>query len=76
MGVFEEHAFPGDAVDVGRLDQVVDRALAIELLIQTGVAAHVIGKAEDNVRLALSGGSGVEQGTQKEKRKKTHGEGR
>lgn len=56
MGVFEKHAFLGDAVDVRRLDKIIERALAIELLIEAGVASHVIGEAEDDVGLALCGG--------------------
>lgn len=75
MGIFEKHAFLGDAVDVRRLDDVVQRALAIELLINAGIAPHVISEAEEDVwTLGLrSGEHGRDQETQSEDGEETHG---
>lgn len=69
MGVLEKHSLPGDAVDVGRLDDVVERAHALELPVDAGVAAHVVGEAEKDVRPVGSedGEEGQEKGEQEER---------
>ena len=49
MGIFKQHPFSSDPVDVRRLDEIIDRAFAVELLIKTGVAPHVIRKEKHNI---------------------------
>ena len=55
-----------EAVDVGRLDNVIEGALAINLLVDAGVAPHVIGKAEKDVgalcRIGMEAGARAEKG--------------
>ena len=49
MSVFKKHAFFGNPIDIRRLDQVIDRALAIEMLIKAAIAPHIIGKEKQNI---------------------------
>ena len=56
--VAEERALAGDAVDVRGLDDLVEARAAVDLGVGAGVAAPVVGEAEDDVRSFGLGGEG------------------
>ena len=51
MGVAEKHSLPGDRVDRGRADHVVETAGAVDLSEQRGVATPVVSKQKQDVGL-------------------------
>ena len=73
-GVAEESAFAGDAVDVGRVDEFVDGALAVDGGVGAGVAAPVVGEAEEDVERAFGICVEREEGAEQEEGEPEHGE--
>src|SRR5688572_22621880 len=57
-GIAKEHAFFGDAVEVGRAGDVVDPALAVDFCIGAGATAPIVGEDEENV-WPFIGGDGL-----------------
>ena len=73
VGVAEEDAFPRDAIDVRRVDHVVQRPGPIDRAVGAGVTAPVIGEDEQDVRPLVGGHDGQGAKQQQERRDEGHG---